>query len=250
MRPPLILDVNPDGESLERETRFLTDAGVRVVQCRGPLGPGDCPLLVDRSCCNVDAADGVVFQLDLDDPEHRRILAKYVVELGRREVPIRLVVTEEHRGRWPKLAQLVEVSTPPFGPVKLDGFAAEVVGGEGGESLRSYITAAPAAVRQRWEATDAPRYLRLPRQRRRPRMEALHRTHHRGGAGRSGGPDDLGRKAGPRANSVDRGRHLPGLVHDHDGPRLAGAQAYRSHQGRVLQRRATQQDHGHAGGPW
>lgn len=129
MRPPVILDANPNRMALEAESTFLTNAGVQVIRCRGPQQPGGCPLLQGKRCGKVAAADGVVFQLDLDEPEHRRILVKYVVEMGRREVPVRVVVTEEQKQRWPKLIRLAEVSTTPFGPAKLDAFAAEV--GEG-----------------------------------------------------------------------------------------------------------------------
>lgn len=131
MRPPLILDVNPNPEALAWQRGLLKDMSIPVVGCCGPELSGGCPLLRGEHCPKVDAADGVIFQLDLDRPEHRRILVKYMVELDAREAPLRVVVTEEQKRRWPKLLERVEVFTPPVGVAKLDAFAAEVVGGWG-----------------------------------------------------------------------------------------------------------------------
>ena len=123
MRTPVILDVNPDPEALDWEQDFLTRIETSVIGCCGPDRVGGCPLLVDKPCAKIEAADGVLFQLDLDRAEHRRLLAKYVRLL---DVPIRVVVSAEQQVRWAHLLDLVEVFTPPIGPAKLDAFVAEV----------------------------------------------------------------------------------------------------------------------------
>jgi hypothetical protein len=123
MRTPVILDVNPDPEALEWEQEFLTRLDVPVIGCCGPDARGGCPLLVGEPCPKIEAADGVIFQLDLDKADHRRILAMYAQQL---DVPIRIVVSEEQRRRWAHLVDMVEVFVPPVGPATLDAFAAEV----------------------------------------------------------------------------------------------------------------------------
>ncbi len=123
MRMPVILDVNPDPEALDWEQDFLTRIETSVIGCCGPDRVGGCPLLEGKPCAKIEAADGVLFQLDLDRTEHRRILAKYVRLL---DVPIRAVVSAEQKVRWAPLLDLVEVFTPPIGPAKMDAFAAEV----------------------------------------------------------------------------------------------------------------------------
>lgn len=123
MRTPVILDVNPDPEALAWEQDFLTRIEAHTVGCCGPDAQGGCPLLQGKSCAKIEAADGVLFQLDLDRADHRRILAKYVRLL---DVPIRVVVSREQSKRWGHLLDLVEVFIPPIGPAKMDAFAAEV----------------------------------------------------------------------------------------------------------------------------
>lgn len=126
MESPAILDVNPDGRALAREEDFLLKLGLPVQSCCGPDREGGCPLLRGESCPKIEGADGVIFQLDLDQPRHRRLLAKYVRYFDDQEVPIRVVVTPDQKVRWAKLLRLVEVWSPPVGVSKLDGFAAEV----------------------------------------------------------------------------------------------------------------------------
>jgi len=123
VKMPYILDVNPDSDALAWERDFLTRIEASVISCCGPDKDGGCPLLRGEKCGNIQAADGVLFQLNLDRPEHRRILAKYVMQL---DVPIRVTVTPDQEKRWAHLLELVEVVTPPMGPAKLDAFAAEV----------------------------------------------------------------------------------------------------------------------------
>lgn len=123
MRTPVVLDINPDPEALDWEQDFLGRLELPVITCRGPLEPGGCPLLKGNACGKIEAADGVLFQLNLDLPDHRHILGHYIRLL---DVPIRAVVTEDQKKRWAKLLDKVEVFTPPIGPAKLDAFAAEL----------------------------------------------------------------------------------------------------------------------------
>jgi hypothetical protein len=124
MRTPVILDVNPEPEALEWEQDFLsTRLEVGVLGCCGPETNGGCPLLNGQPCGKVEAADGILFQLDLDRPQHRAILLRYIASV---DVPIRVLVSEDQKERWAPLLRDVEVFTPPVGPAKLDAFVAEV----------------------------------------------------------------------------------------------------------------------------
>ena len=124
MRTPVILDVNPAPEELQWEQDWLQEGlGIPVVKCAGPHGVGDCPLLRGEPCGKVEKADGILFQLDLDRPDHRKILSLYADKL---DVPIRAVVADEQRIRYADLLSKVEVVSPPVGPASLDAFAAEV----------------------------------------------------------------------------------------------------------------------------
>ena len=84
-----ILDVNPAAFSDEHLS--LEALGHQVLVCPGPGASRRCPLVEDGSCAIVDATDGVVFRLDLDDAYHREMLRCYRQELG--EVgPLHVVV--------------------------------------------------------------------------------------------------------------------------------------------------------------
>ena len=124
MRPsPVILNVNPDPDALAWEQEWLQRLDLPVVNCSGPHHVGQCPLLKGLSCGKVARADGILFQLDLDRPDHREILATYAETL---DVPIRAVVTQEQQEKYAELLADIETFTPPVGPAKLDAFAAEV----------------------------------------------------------------------------------------------------------------------------
>jgi hypothetical protein len=66
-----------------------------------------------------------VFQLDLDRPQHRSILARYQ-EVLPEDVPIRAVVSEQQAEQYAELLRGVQtwLDEPTAGD--LDGFAAEV----------------------------------------------------------------------------------------------------------------------------
>lgn len=125
-RTPKILDVNPDHRARRREVAFYENLEFPVEACCGPDTEGGCPLLRGEPCPKIETADGVIFQLDLDKADHRRLLAHYVQFFEGQGVPIRVVVTPEQKQKWAKLLSLVEVWTQPVSVSKLDGFASEV----------------------------------------------------------------------------------------------------------------------------
>lgn len=71
----------------ERPLGDLTALGHPVMVCHGPHEGAPCPLLEDGKCSLSESADGVVFALDMDKPEHRKILETYRSHL-REDVPI------------------------------------------------------------------------------------------------------------------------------------------------------------------
>jgi hypothetical protein len=114
----------PAGETpIDRD--FLVRLGHPVEVCHGPGGERRCPLVEGKGCPLAENAHGIVFELDLDRPEHRAILRTYKREL-RQDMPIRVAVRP---GQEQEYAQLVEglrvwTHTPVAGD--LDALAAEV----------------------------------------------------------------------------------------------------------------------------
>lgn len=123
MDVPTILDVNADPQGRDWEADFLSRLELHVTTCAGPRREGACPLLHGKPCGRVRKADGILFQLDLDVEDHRKILQRYAEML---DIPIRAVVTQDQKERYADLLADVEVETGPVGPAKLDAFAAEV----------------------------------------------------------------------------------------------------------------------------
>lgn len=120
----VLLDVSPGvGEAFERS--FLEKVGHPALVCHGPHEGELCPLLAGAGCADFEAAHGIVFELDLDRPQHRAIVARYR-ELGREGLPIRVVATPEQAEQHRALLAGVEVWTHPPTAADLDGFAAEV----------------------------------------------------------------------------------------------------------------------------
>lgn len=118
----VILHVTPDRGSFSKD--FLEPLGHPVLVCHGPEWGKACPI-VAGTCEMLTAAHGVVFQLDLDRPQHRVILDRYREELPE-DVPLWAVVTEDQAERYPELLRGVEVILDDPGAGALDGFAAEV----------------------------------------------------------------------------------------------------------------------------
>jgi hypothetical protein len=119
----VLLDVLDDDE--ERfDVSFLERIGHPVTVCHGPAPGTVCPLLAEGTCEKYQHAHGIVFELDLDDAQHRAIVAKY-----RRlnpEIPIRVVVDSDQLGRYHHLISGVEAWLRLPSVADLDGFAAEV----------------------------------------------------------------------------------------------------------------------------
>lgn len=118
----LILDVTPADGEFDRD--FLEKLGHPVLVCHGPEQGHLCPILKD-GCGMVDAAHGVIFQIDLDRPQHRAILKRYQ-EVVADDIPIVVVVRQGQKERFREL--LAGVQTWETEPTisELDGFAAEV----------------------------------------------------------------------------------------------------------------------------
>lgn len=120
-RSPILFDVPgaPD------EVDFLEHLGHEVLVCHGPDRGTLCPILSGEGCPTAEDAHGVVFELDLDRPQHRSILAKYKDSL-REDVPIWVVARPDQATDHPELLSGLKVLThrPALG--ELDGLAAEV----------------------------------------------------------------------------------------------------------------------------
>jgi hypothetical protein len=120
----ILIDVTPGAEG-EFDRSFLERTGHEVVVCHGPDPSALCPLLAGAGCENVDGAHGIIFELDLDRPQHRAILQRYR-EVTRPDVPIRAVVRSGQRDRYGDLLAPFEVWEHEPTVAELDGFAAEV----------------------------------------------------------------------------------------------------------------------------
>jgi hypothetical protein len=119
----ILLDVSP-GEAEVFDVAFLERTGHPVLVCHGP-GTNVCPLLGGEGCAKFDAAHGIVFQLDLDRPQHRDIVRRYRA-VARPDLPIRVVVGPGQADRYPELLGEVEVWTQEPTVADLDAFAARV----------------------------------------------------------------------------------------------------------------------------
>jgi len=107
------------------DSEFLVRLGHPVEVCHGPAGKTACPLVKGEGCPLVENAHGVVFELDLDRPQHRAILAKYKGELSE-DVPIRVAVRPGQEKEFAPLLQGVRVWTHQPVAGDLDALAAEV----------------------------------------------------------------------------------------------------------------------------
>ena len=119
----VLLDVM-EGEGAFDRT-ILERLGHPVVVCSGPELKQLCPLLGGEGCPKFDQAHGVVFELDLDRPQHRAIIERYR-ELGRTGLPISVVVQPGQRERYAELLAQVQVWDHSPTVADLDGFAAQV----------------------------------------------------------------------------------------------------------------------------
>jgi hypothetical protein len=119
----VLLDVPTGDGSFDRD--ILERLGHPVTMCPGPTERKPCPILYGKACAKFEGAHGIVFELDLDKPEHRAILGQYRA-LRRDGHPIRAVVRPDQARRYAELLGDVEVWTHEPNVADLDGFAAEV----------------------------------------------------------------------------------------------------------------------------
>ena len=126
--PSYVLLDMATGERAAFESKFLERNGHPVHVCNGP-GDSTCPILAGTGCELFDSAHGVIFQLDLDRPAHRAILATYREAAGD-ELPIRVVVEPRQAEEYGDLLTNFEVWTHEPSVADLDGFAAEVEAAE------------------------------------------------------------------------------------------------------------------------
>ena len=119
---PILFDL-PDG--IPSDAEFLERLGHAVLVCHGPPAKTRCPILKGEGCPVVETAHGIVFQLDLDRPQHRAILARYK-EVIRDDVPIWVVARPEQATAHSQLLAGLKILS--YSPVAgdLDGLAAEV----------------------------------------------------------------------------------------------------------------------------
>lgn len=119
----VLLDVLAGEGEFDRS--MLERLGHPVVTCSGPDVKTLCPILGGAGCPKFDQAHGVVFELDLDRPQHRAIVDRYR-QLARDDMPIRVVVRPGQQGRHADLLDTVQVWDHEPTIADLDGFAAQV----------------------------------------------------------------------------------------------------------------------------
>jgi hypothetical protein len=118
----IILDVTSGDTGFE--TRFLENLGHPVLVCHGPDLGKACPILKE-GCAMVEQAHGVVFQVDLDRPQHRAILKRYQEVLAA-DIPLWVSVRPGQEEQYGELLHGVHVVVGEPGPAEIDGFAALV----------------------------------------------------------------------------------------------------------------------------
>lgn len=107
------------------DAAFLEHLGHRVMVCPGPRAGTVCPILTGEGCELAENASGIVFELDLDTPQHRAILKRYKTSL-RPDLPISVVVTHDQASRYADLLAGLSVMTHPPVAGDLDAMAAQV----------------------------------------------------------------------------------------------------------------------------
>ncbi len=107
------------------DSDFLVRLGHPVEVCHGPGGERVCPLVAGKGCPLAQNAHGIVFELDLERPEHRAILRKYKSQL-REDVPLRVVVRPGQEEQYAPLLKGIKVWTHEPVAGDLDALAAEV----------------------------------------------------------------------------------------------------------------------------
>ena len=107
------------------EHGILEDMGHTVMLCNGPGHNAPCPVLEDQTCDLVETAHGVVFELDLDIEQHRRILRRYQV-IVHPDIPMRVVVQDGQAEKYADLLAGLEVWNHTPSASELDAFSSRV----------------------------------------------------------------------------------------------------------------------------
>ncbi len=124
---PILVDA-PDASKVDRA--FIESLGHHVTSCAGPQ-EGPCPLVDGGTCELAEDAHGIVFMLDLEQPEHRQVLSAYRERL-REDLPIGVVVRDRSQAlEHASLLGGLRVWTDVPGVGDLDALVAEVDAGEG-----------------------------------------------------------------------------------------------------------------------
>jgi hypothetical protein len=124
----VLLDI-PEGTG-RFEHKILEDMGHTVMVCHGPSHDAPCPALAEVGTCDlVETAHGVVFELDLDIEQHRRVLRRYQVIVAP-EIPMRVVLQDGQAETYAELLEGVEVWNHQPSAAELDAFSARVEAAE------------------------------------------------------------------------------------------------------------------------
>lgn len=118
----ILFDI-PTGKVAKQEG-FLKSVGHPVKVCHGP-GDHVCPLIEGNPCPLAEGAHGIVFELDLDRPEHREVLDRYKAIL-RDDLPIGVSVRPGQETEHAELLKGLKVWTHTPVAGDLDGLAAGV----------------------------------------------------------------------------------------------------------------------------
>lgn len=119
----ILFDI-PDGNEVV-DRKFLEQLGHPVMTCHGPQSGVLCPILSGEGCPLAEGAHGIVFELDLDRPQHRAILTKYKGSL-RNDLPIRVAVRPGQATKYADLLSGLKVWSHVPVAGDLDAMAAEV----------------------------------------------------------------------------------------------------------------------------
>ena len=119
----VLLDISAGTGEFDRS--ILERLNHPVVVCHGPEASQHCPLVAGGECSKFEQAHGIVFELDLDRPEHRAILRKYRA-LAKPDMPIRVITRPGQAEHHASLLEGVETWNHEPNVADLDGFASEV----------------------------------------------------------------------------------------------------------------------------
>jgi hypothetical protein len=128
MEDYILFDVPHGEEPVDRQ--FLEQLGHRVMVCPGPEQGTPCPILTGEGCALAEGAHGIVFELDLDEAQHRAILSRYKESL-RSDVPVRVVVRPGQAEKYSDVVKGLKVLTHEPVAGDLDALAAEVEAADG-----------------------------------------------------------------------------------------------------------------------